>query len=628
MLNRRGVALITVLFFILFIGILTRAILFSGPLMARVGSQISLELQAQRAAETGVTYARAQLKDKNDWKGDKNAVTVSTPDLIVEERDGNVIGWVHNAAGEVSLFRIRFNYQDGGAPGPDGLSDPPPAFVIDSPYVSLNNIINNGDQPAPRARSTSPWDVIATGPYDAPGHGAIIEVEGLAGRAVEGLTGPGQPGSGQLLRRVLRVTFAAAPSTSIADAAISAGGGIDAQMTQSTNVTIAGSGTAKIRTKKGIQVTKPDGSANLLDMNGEAGRDLSMWGAAQGLNATLAGTVTPANETIGDGKDFYNLKWKDVPVAATSGSVQLPGGVYVMAADGKVRYYDVDPTTFKTLDQTTGCTTITSTNFNEVRPPANLAVSGLNWDPSTFSLDVKNADLKIIPSANGKSDVLFTCPSGRAINGNDTAKTFVSNTVPASFYAPGSIQLDNATMSVDGNTTIMVDMRGKNGTLTAAGNAVVCAPSIDLQVDANITFNNRLSVYAKNDLTLSTWIDNPALPPYVPAYQGYGPLKLQGLIYSWGDATLYAGTPSQSPTNSVYTGYSSYGNVTIKGALVAYGADPVSGSPGSAGNGKFSIFGEMADIVYDPAKLLSGTTFIAGQPLPGLRRTGYGFENP
>ncbi|MBT9585748.1 hypothetical protein IV102_20575 [bacterium] len=603
--------------------------------MAKVGGQLGDELLAQRAAEAGAAYARAQLKDKNDWKGDKGApaatTTVNLADLKIVEDNGNVIGWLKSASGEVAVFRIRFNYQDGGSPGPDSLADPAPTHVVDHVYVSLNNIASGSDVPVPRANPTSPWAVTAptVGPTVAPSGGAVVEVEGLAGRAVSFMTGPGLIGAGQVTRRTLRVCYAAAAGSTVPDASISAGNGIATELTQAATVDIVGTGTARLRTKKTIQIGKPDGTANVLDMTGEAGRDTAA--SLTGLNATLTGSVVPKTESLGDGQDFFNLKWSDVPVASTSESaaIQLPGGVYVTGGDGKLRYYDVSPTTFKTLDQTVGCVTITSTNFSEVRSPANLAVAGLKWDNANLAVNVTGADLNIKASTNGNSDVMFTCPSGRALNGNDAAKPFVSNSVPASFFAPGVLQLTDATLSCSGNLTVTTNVKGTNGTLTSGGNATILAPSVDIAVSTTATFDNRLSVYVKNDLTLSTWQDNPGIffPPYVniPAYTGYGPLKLEGLVYSWGDANIFAGTPGAPAGPGMYTA-SNYGNVTISGALVAYGADPSTTSPGSAGNGKVNIYGETAHITYDATKLVSGATLVPGAPLQAIKRVSYGFE--
>lgn len=626
MRHKRGVVLITVLFFILLIGILSRAILFAGPLMAKVGAQLTDELYAQRAAEAGAAYARAQMKDKNDWKGNKDTTTLNLADLKVVEDKGNVIGWLRSASGQVALFRIRFNYQD-GLGGPDNLDDPAPAHRIDSVYVSINNFVGGAPATIPRANPTSPWTVPSplSGPQISDKR-AVVEIEGLAGPAVQSLTGPGPLGSGQVTRRTLRVCYAAAGAPGAPDAVISAGSGIAAELTNAARVTVAGSGTARLRTKKSITVGKGDGTVNILDMTGEAGRDTTA--ALTGLNATLTGSVVAKTESVGDGQDFYNLKWDDVAKASTveTEAVQLPGGIYITGGDGKVRYYDKDPSQFKTMDQSVGCVTITSPNFAEVRSGPNLAAKplGILLDSSTFAINVTE-DLNIKSSTSGINDVMFTVPSGRKISANDTAATYLSSTVPMSFYAPGVLQVNDCKLSCAGNLTVMTNLQAKNGTLTAGGNATVCAPSVVIDTSSSTTFTQRLSVYVKNDLTLSTWMENPALPPYVPAISEYGPLTVRGLVYTWGDANIIAGTAGANAGPGVYKA-SNYGNVTITGALVSYGADPASSSPGSAGNGKVSIFGEQADITYDATLLSAGSVMTPGAPLDSIKRVSYGFE--
>ncbi|MFN8613445.1 MAG: hypothetical protein U0931_38255 [Vulcanimicrobiota bacterium] len=618
--------IVTVLFFILLIGILSRAILYNGALMARVGGQLGQELLAQRAAEAGAAYCRAQMKDKNDWKGNKNTTTVNLPDLKVLEDNGNVIGWMKNAAGEVSVFRIRFNYYDGSG-GNDGLNDPAPSNQFDCTYVSVNNIAGGGAATVPRASASSPWNV----PTPIVGYSldpakAVVEIEGITGRGVEQMTGPGPLGSGPVLKRTLRVAYSAAGSTATPDSAISAGNGIFLEAANAVKVSVVGSGTARMRTKKAIDVTSPGTppTVNILNMTGEVGVDTST-PVTSGLNATVTGSVTSHDEHLGDSKDFHNLKWSDVAKASTSptAAVQLPGGIYVTGLDGKIRYYDKDPSQFKTLDQSAGCVTL-SPDFREVR--TDTLGTGIDTDTTTFAVNVTK-DLNINRSAGGVGDVMFCPPSGREINEDDTAKPYVSTT-SYSLWTPGLLNIDTgATFSCAGNIIVTTDVHSKGGSITAGGNATICAPSVILDAAGAtpLPFAEKLSVYAKKDLTLSTWMNSPGYPPYVPPIKRYGPLNIKGLVYSWGDANIYAATPGK-PEPAVGYGSVVYGTVDLRGALVSYGADPTTGNPGSAGNGKVSIFGRDADIKYDVTYLVAGSTITAGNPLDAIKRVGYGFE--
>ncbi|MBS2038589.1 hypothetical protein JST97_26655 [bacterium] len=626
MRNRRGVVIVTVLFFILLIGILSRAILYNGALMARVGGQLGQELLAQRAAEAGAAYCRAQIKDKNDWKGNKNTTTVNLPDLKVVEDNGNVIGWMKNAAGEVSVFRIRFNYYDGSG-GADGLADPALVNQFDCPYISVNNISAGGPATVPRADSTSPWAVSSpTVGTSLDPTKAIVEIEGISGQGVSQMTGPGPLGNGSVLKRTLRVAYSAAGSTAAPDSAISGGNGIFIEAANAVKVSVVGPGTARMRTKKAVDVASPGTppTVNILNMNGDVGADTST-PVTGGLNATLTGTVTTHDEHLGDSSDFHNLKWADVAKASTSPSaaVQLPGGIYVTGLDGKIRYYDKDPSQFKTLDQSAGCVTL-SPDFREVR--TDTLGTGIDTDTTTFAVNVTK-DLNVNTSTGGVGDIMFCPPSGREINENDTAKPYVSTT-SYSLWTPGLLNIGTgAKFSCAGNIIITTDVHSKGGSITAGGNATICAPSVVLDAAGATPLPSaeKLSVYAKQDLTLSTWMNSPGYPPYVPPIKMYGPLNIKGLVYSWGDANIYAATPGKPEPPAAY-GSVVYGTVDLRGALVSYGADPVTGKPGSAGNGKVSIFGRDADIKYDTTYLVAGTTITPGNPLDSIKRVGYGFE--
>ncbi len=64
--DRRGFVLLSVLFFVLVVGMYSRVILKNGPVMAALADQASQELLAQRAAEAGASYARAMLREDGE----------------------------------------------------------------------------------------------------------------------------------------------------------------------------------------------------------------------------------------------------------------------------------------------------------------------------------------------------------------------------------------------------------------------------------------------------------------------------------------------------------------------------------------------------------------------------------
>ncbi|MCA9790428.1 MAG: hypothetical protein KC910_01480 [Candidatus Eremiobacteraeota bacterium] len=632
--DRRGVLLVTVMFFILVVGMLARAILIVGPGMARIGGQAQDELLAQRAAEAGATYARTQLRGNVDWKGDLNATTVDLPDLKVVEDNGNVIGWVKNGAGQVAQFRIRFNYQDGPS-GPDSLDDPAGTHEIDTIYVSMNNL-RGGDGTLPRADVGS-WKVTdpTVGP-DLPAHTAVIEVEGLAGRALSQTTGPDSArGPGSLLRRVLKVVYHADVDIGIPEAVISAGNGIKIEMTKGAEVDKVGTEALKLRSKKGVDVTKPDGSDNILTMaDGEIYRN-----AADGVHAAVSGSVDEKDEDPDSA--FFELSWDEVPKASADPgeAVQIQGGVYVVQPTGTYKYYDMSLSDYKALtpDAATGIRpggVDLSDNWKEVRPSSNLGIGGLNVDKSKYMLELTK-DVNVNTSPGGVDDIVITTIQGRRLHEEDTTGDFMFTADDATFFLPGTLHMSNSNLTSKGDVDVLINVNGENGSIVAEGNAVVAAPSVAIKKLGAVLFEQRLSLYVQGDLTVSTFISQPeinAWPYFVsPAYTGYGPLDLQGLIYTWGDTNILAGTPGRA-AGPGFGGYTptNYGEISIQGALVSYGADlevDPTAKPGSGGNGAVNMYGEFASIKYDSSKLASDPTSVpAGAPLDAITRLSYGFE--
>lgn len=627
---RRGAVLVSVLFLVLVLGMLMRALIVTGPLMSRLSLQSQDELLATRVAEMGLIYAQTQLREKSDWKGDLNTTTVNLPDFKVLEDKGNVFGWSKDASGVVSVFRIRFNYQD-GAGGPDGLDDP--TNKINSTYVSMNNLGSSADVVLPRADgSTFAVTDIANGPFKVPGKCMALEVEGVSGPAVAGLNGPTDAWNGAPSgRKILRVILAASLAPSAVDASLSAAAGIDFEtQTAATVKASAGAGDPQIRSKKQFSVKNVDGTTQGLNMTGKVSRDPLL-----GMTANVVGTVTQSDETQGDGKDFYNLKWDDVPKASTDDTkaVQIQGGVYILNGTQMI-YYDKTLTDYKALtpDSTTGLRpggVVLSADFKEVRPSSNLGVGGVSFDNSTYTLSFTR-DVNVNASPGGVSDIVISPLQGRRLQKDDTAAPY--RLMPSDTqYAFGQVKMQNTTFSAKGNVACLLNLIGENASVTTEGDAVLAAPSIALKKTGVATMEQRLSVYAKKDLTLSTFMSNPEINAapyfYLPAFEGYGPLQMQGLAYSWANTNIYAATPGQTSPSYMFDYDKVFGKVDIQGAVVSYGGDPLGGVPGSDGSGVIKMFAREANIEFDPSKLVaSSASTTPGGPLQACKRVSYGFE--
>lgn len=107
--NQRGVYFVSVLVVsVLLIMLMTTAVItVRGSLSS--SQHLSGGDAALRAAESGLRYAQARLGEDPFWRGNANRVVVNSPNLVIEEREGNVIGVLRADDGEFSQFRIRFN---------------------------------------------------------------------------------------------------------------------------------------------------------------------------------------------------------------------------------------------------------------------------------------------------------------------------------------------------------------------------------------------------------------------------------------------------------------------------------------------------------------------------------------
>lgn len=646
--NKRGVALVSVLFFVLVVGMFSRVVLANGPGMARMANQALTETLAQRAAEAGAAYARLQLREDGDWKGDANATTINRPDLIVVEDNGDVFGWLKGGTNQVTMFRIRFNYHDGAGPGSDDLPNPANFALI--PAVSVNNV--NSSLGSTTVPDVDLSDAVLTVPDPTVGTRAVpqgkamVRVEGWAGSSLSTLTSPlDNPVPGEeLMKRTLNVVYTASIDPNIPDSAFSAGGGIFSEVTNGMDVAIIGTGTAKLRSKLGVGVTQSDGTTpNNLTMDGEVSHS-----ASETINAVHSITNEPVEE-IGDGQDFHNIPWSDVPTASADETVdvQLPGGIYVVDAAGQYHYFDMDIAEYEALtpDPSTflrpGGLPL-SNNFSEIRSGGafanNMSVTGLSNDPATRKLTI-NQSVNVYDSpgtgaAGPVNDILITNLSGRPLEVGETPATS-----PYLFTGPdptltpmGNLEINDSTLSAQGDIALMVNVRGSNGAIATESDAIVSAPAVSL-----ITTDQRLSVYAKQDLKISTYLEVMA-GPYNPEIIGYGTLNLEGLVYAWGDATILAGTPGTADPLNAF-GTKTYGAIDIKGALVAYGGDPeafdgsATTGPGTAVDalgdpmGRIKLYGDTANIRYDRTKLVADPSLAPPGPGIPVERVSYGFEN-
>ncbi len=599
----------------LVVGIILRGLLAGVPALLGMAEQSSDVLDARRAAEAGAAYARLRLREDPDWKASGQAITVSRPDMVVVESKGNVYGLLTDLHGKKSLFRIRFNDQDGPG-GSDGLDDPP--ALMNFPYLSVNNLKGSGDVSLYRATNQSPWSPTGNPVLQvAPGNVALL-VDGRTGSGIQGMQSPTDTPGTPTFARTLQVTLGVALDTGISDAGIMAGGDLTTVGGGLTG-SVVGWGTPRLRSKGGVRVLNELAAPADLRMEGEVGRDKT-----RGMVANVVGSVDERNEEVGDTKDFYSLKWADVHQAdgSVAGSaVQLPGGVYVFDSSNRLFYYDTTFADYKSGNRGPGVE-ITSDNLREVRAAGNLDKAGLTRNRNRLEI---TADLAVIASGNGIKDLVITPAEGHPLGPGDTTMSLApGGPDPFPYSGRPTVEIVGSTLSVPGDAKLLCDVDSQKSVLTVEGDAVVAATSVIFnQVIKNkvVSYTRQptqkqgLSLYVKGDLTLSSYQPAPANYSGDLAgvqFSGFGDLKLEGLVYCWGDVKTLVGGPGISS-----------GNLTVRGALVAYGADPESGQPGSAGNGKVELHAGLVDLTFDAALVANGL----GNSIPTtLRRSSYDFN--
>lgn len=636
-MNRRGIALITVLFMVLLITMMVTAAVKTAPGNLAAANSYGDRQYALMAAEAGVNYARARLKENLNWRGSADSgpvEVVRTPDdsLVVIEDHGNVIGLMRLGPGEFAQFQMRFNHQD-GAGNDDGLDDPDPAFGMALPYISANNLTSASALGKFRDTGSGATD---TG-LDVPGLQAYVAVEGLAGPGLRDAD-PQNPTAlqGRGLSRVVVEAHLQAGFGGSLDAAAMAAGNIqtyispedpgevdptrsprDPRLELESAVWGSDRIPPKARAKGTFGVTSARSGANLYSRDGSVDTQSS---------SLEAGTIANSELTVGyetDGAGFYQLGWSDIHHADSapnsSDAVNLKAGTYVVFDDLSVHYYDMSyddyaahilgaggPGTGNPEDPGTPLNDNLEqarNNFGQVGGDAielhHTTTVGSNLEAQLLI----HRDVFVEPTAN-TSDFTFITRRG-PIEGRPQS----DGTVPGELYPSAGLHStkvqfqfvprggEQATVSCPGKVTIGCRVWGDGGAITAeddikiVGAGALSAVAVDEGGDG-------LSLYTKGNIDLNGYkygSDNNS--------GRFGDLAFRGVLYAWGDIKVkFSSDPGEADTDF----YNHFGRFTCRGAMVAYGGDP-SGAPGSgggssnAGNGNIEIQASWSKLVYDPS---------------------------
>ncbi len=408
---RRGIFIISVLFLVVLVTMFVGAASELAPWAFRKSNNSEHLSSAQRAARSGVEYALARLKSTNyAWKADDGTrnVVVDTPELVVVEEKGNVIGLIRKN-GSTSQFRLRFNWQDGG-PARDGLDDAPAAMQIGIPYVSFNNVLGTAEKDSPKANG--PGNSVPATPTRhtvVPARGVYLACEGRSGgflSAADAVNPNPSPGFDAVtvtrVETVFKINNIGQPG--LASVVASAGSlkadlptsaGTDPTLKRNLELDSAdGSALGRLRSKQAMQFTGGD-TFNLVAAPGKQG-EYRFKTSESGISKPTSVQSTPELDT----DDLYKIPWSQVKTA--SGANTLKGGVYTVWQDGSVHYYDMTLAQYKTFmnnpaNQSDGGVPFTLPATVTTSAPGSLPVTFKITGDTLVTAGTATSDLVIIP---------------------------------------------------------------------------------------------------------------------------------------------------------------------------------------------------------------------------------------
>jgi len=336
--RQKGIVLVTVLLMSILIAMFIGAAILIGPRTLGLAGSQDGALTGSAAAESGMQYAIMRVRENPDWRGDGGGLVINTADFKVVEDSGYVWGHMKAPDGSASMFRIRFNFENGNDNG-DSLNDSTgPRIPID--FVSINNLSNSSEKVVPRASNGTVADP-SVGEYYVPAHALCIIVEGLTGPGVREFD-PGNPNPNGLTHgKVLEGIFIASNLDDLAtDAVAMSNSDLVAVLGDKKLFTVEakGGGVPKVRSRGGVKVSEEDGDSGTYDSKG----------TVYTKDATLDAEYDPGKVGVEQEKaddPFYELTWDDLKTADPDGN-KVAAGTYVWWDDGTLHYYDMDYASF------------------------------------------------------------------------------------------------------------------------------------------------------------------------------------------------------------------------------------------------------------------------------------------
>ncbi len=396
---------------------------------------------AERAALCGVEYVLSRISQNPDYcsqaSGQKAArVVVDTPSLFVKEDHGNIVGLMWDQeSGQMSQFRVRFNYHDGAGKA-DQLDDPAANMKFDLPYVSINYANEKSSKDVPKVTGAG-FSVVNKPPTQTkiPAHCVYLAVEGRAGKGLSSLsrTNPNAaPGYGAVTTRVIETVYKGTVITvGTTDAVMMARGDISVRATGVSTLQSANSIPGRVRAMDDIDFRKPDKSAGNV-----ATPDLS----AELMNAAADAFVNPLSTAVKKksdvGGNFYKLAWADIPSAPATSS-KMPAGTYVVDSSGALTYFDMPHGDY--VDQMKKKTAPAGKLLTAADLPAGVTFQNTAkvGDPPNYELKISQ-DVEVVSTAAGTNDFAFMPKRGAPAGEGFSSATSAPNSLAEYFQDGGS----------------------------------------------------------------------------------------------------------------------------------------------------------------------------------------------
>ena len=476
--QRKGIVLITTMLTVVLVIMLLSSVVYSNLGSFRLTTNFYDKETALMAAQSGAQYAITRLQNDILWKAaPTTAYKLTTDNFEVKEEDGNVWGVLTSTNGKKSVFRIKFNCEDGNG-GLDGLKNSEKA--IESPYISTNNLSSS----VPCFAYSADKNGIVQGKTVTENGKEVFKPNANAKRItipkatcnllVEGFSGPAVREatlnrplnlSSSFASQVVELYVSIDPNFLNSDSVISAAGNVTTDVDQFSLRASEGSGSPNVRSLGTVTLNISSGDSGLSIDNGATIYYGDNFMVNNGSNDKVK------SQKSNSGKNFTALSWNDVPKASKNENSLTPGTyVWVRNSDGQneLRHYANKIYYYGTA-----------------LPDSGYEVMGA--DNGKFSIDNKNLTIMFDKNTYVGGDILIrsdineygTRPIVGFVNEKqgDNSTTILTST--------GNVMISGATIG--------------NGAITAAGNVNMQGPSI-LESDPGVG----VSIYAQGDVNLET----------------------------------------------------------------------------------------------------------------------------